>query len=195
MKPDSPEARLGALMRSAQAGDQAAYAQLLHEVIPFIRRIVAPKCGYGVEPEDVVQDVLMALHAVRHTYDGTRPFTPWLAAIARHRLVDAYRRKARVARNETAVAELPETFAPAQPNWEGNAKGDPELLRRAIADLPPGQRQAVELLKLRELSLKEAEVVSGTSIAALKVAVHRGMKALRQRLVPTQTSAMRPDDE
>jgi RNA polymerase sigma-70 factor (ECF subfamily) len=192
---ENPDARLGGLMRAAQTGDQAAYAQLLRESIPLIRRIVAPRCGYGLEPDDVVQDVLMALHAVRHTYDTNRPFTPWLAAIARHRLVDAYRKKARVAQNETAVPELPETFSSAHANAETGTLGDPELLQRAIAALPAGQRQAVELLKLRELSLKEAEVVSGMSIAALKVAVHRGVKTLRQRLVPAPSEAERLDDD
>jgi RNA polymerase sigma-70 factor (ECF subfamily) len=137
----------------------------------------------------------MALHAVRHTYDSSRPFAPWLAAIARHRLVDAYRKRARIARNKTAVPELPETFFPTHTNAEMRAAADPELLLRAIAALPTGQRQAVELLKLRELSLKEAEVVSGMSIAALKVAVHRAVKTLRQRLVPAANETPRLHDE
>jgi RNA polymerase sigma-70 factor (ECF subfamily) len=195
LKLDSPDAHLGDLMRAAQGGDQAAYARLLHEATPLIRRIVASRCGSGLDIDDVVQDVLMALHAVRHTYDSSRPFTPWLAAIARHRLVDAYRKRARVARNETAVPELPETFSPAHANAEMSTPGDPDLLRRAIAALPPGQRQAVELLKLRELSLKEAEAVSGMSIAALKVAVHRGLKTLRQRLVPAPNETVRLHDD
>ena len=195
MTTDGTDARLRGLMRSAQAGDRVAYAQLLREAIPLIRRIVASRCGKGLELDDVVQDVLTALHAVRHTYDANRPFTPWLAAIARHRLIDAYRKKARVAQNETAVPELPETFSQAQANEDMSAKGDPELLRRAIAELPAGQRQAVELLKLRELSLKEAEKVSGMSVAALKVAVHRGLKTLRQRLLPVEIGAVRQDDE
>ncbi len=67
-------------------------------------------------------------------------------------------------------------------------KGDPELLKRAIADLPIGQRQAVELLKLKELSLKEAAATSGMSVAALKVSVHRGLKALRARLTDDEPS-------
>ncbi|MBL6853082.1 MAG: sigma-70 family RNA polymerase sigma factor [Alphaproteobacteria bacterium] len=167
-------------MRAAQGGDGAAYADLLRRSLPFVARVVRAQRAYGVEIDDIVQDVLLSLHAVRHTYDPDRPFSPWLAAIARNRVIDAQRKRGRIARNEESVAELPETFLPDHPNTR--APDEAEALRHAVADLPPGQRQAVEMLKLRELSLKEAAAASGMSIAALKVAVHRGVKALRLRL-------------
>lgn len=173
---------LGNLMRAAQGGDGHAYAEILRLSVPIIARVVNARPHFGLETDDVVQDVLLALHSVRHTYDPERPFIPWLASITRHRLIDAYRRRERIWRNEMAVPELPETFSGDQANWDVDGLGDPELLRRAIAELPAGQRQAVELLKLKELSLKEASAASGVSIAALKVAAHRGLKALRQRL-------------
>ena len=176
------DAHLGALMQSAQDGDNAAYAELLRLLIPAIARVVRSQCHSGLEVDDVVQDVLLSLHSVRHTYDPSRSFTPWLASIARHRAIDARRRRSRVSRNETAVPEIPETFSDDDSKWNMEGQGDPELLRRAITDLPAGQRQAVELLKLKELSLKEAASASGMSIAALKVAVHRGLKTLRLRL-------------
>lgn len=179
---DDSDAHLGALMKSAQEGDNAAYAVLLRLCVPVISRAVRSQCHSGLELDDVVQDVLLSLHSVRHTYDPSRPFTPWLASIARHRATDARRRRGRISRNETGVPELPETFSGSESNWKEEARGDPELLRRAIAELPAGQRQAVELLKLKELSLKEAATTSGMTIAALKVAVHRGLKTLRQRL-------------
>lgn len=184
---DSADAHLGSLMRSAQAGDRAAYAELLRLATPIIARIVASQRNASLETDDVVQDVLLSLHSVRHTYDPGRRFTPWLATITRHRIVDAYRKRARIAQNEAAMPQLLETFSDDESNWEVNGKGDPELLRRAIQDLPSGQRQAIELLKLRELSLKEASAASGLSIAALKVAVHRGLKTLRLRLAGEAT--------
>ncbi|MDE2133845.1 MAG: sigma-70 family RNA polymerase sigma factor [Alphaproteobacteria bacterium] len=169
-------------MKAAQAGDGAAYAQLLKLAVPIITRVVSSQHPYGLEIDDIVQDVLLSLHYVRHTYDPGRRFIPWLATIAHHRLIDAQRRRIRITQNEDAVPELLETFSDDQTNWEVAGQGDPELLKRAIADLPIGQRHAVELLKLQELSLKEASAVSGISVAALKVAAHRGMKALRARL-------------
>lgn len=177
-----PGAHLGQLMCAAQGGDRAAYAEVLRLSVSIVARIVRARPHFGLETDDVVQDVLLALHSVRHTYDPDRPFIPWLAAITRHRLIDAYRKRERVWRNEVAVPELPETLSGDLANWNVDGPGDLELLKSAIADLPAGQRQAVELLKLKELSLKEASAASGVSIAALKVAAHRGLKALRLRL-------------
>jgi len=183
------DARLGTLMRAAQKGDVSAYAELLRLSVPLIKRVANSRRHFGLETDDIVQDVLMSLHSVRHTYDPDRPFTPWLASITRHRVVDAQRRRSRIDRNETAVPEIPETFSGDQANWDVEGRGDPELLKRAIEELPAGQRQAVELLKLKELSLKEASAASGMSIAALKVAVHRGLKTLRLHLAGSGADA------
>lgn len=182
MAADNHDAHLGALMRAAQQGDAGAYAEVLRLCVPLIKRVANSGRHFGLETDDIVQDVLMSLHSVRHTYDPDRPFTPWLASITRHRVVDAQRRRSRIAKNETAVPEIPETFSGTHPKSDMESQGDPELLKRAIKDLPAGQRQAVELLKLKEMSLKEASAASGMSIAALKVAMHRGLKALRLRL-------------
>ena len=132
--------------------------------------------------EDVVQDVLLSLHTVRATYNPARPFLPWLAAIARYRLADAGRRHFRQAAREVTVDDLDVTFPTATANTEMESLGDGEALAQAIQALPPGQRQAVELLKLRELSLKEASARTGLSVGALKVATHRAMASLRRAL-------------
>jgi len=78
---------------------------------------------------------------------------------------------------------LPVTFSDDGANIDTDGYRDPEALRRAIRDLPPGQRDAIELLKLREMSLKEAAAASGTSIGALKVSVHRAIATLRKALI------------
>jgi len=176
--------RLVRLMRSAQAGETAAYAQLLNEIIPLLRRAVRRQRAFLQPPdvEDLVQDILLSLHEARATYDPGRPFLPWLMAIARNRVADGARRYMRRSANEVVVDKLPETFPGDDPNTPGEVFGDPEALRLAMKGLPRGQRDAIEMLKLREMSLKEAAVTSGASIAALKVAVHRGMHALRKSL-------------
>lgn len=171
-------------MRSAQDGNSGAYRQLLTEITPLLRRFV---CGQRrfLQPcdiEDLVQDILLSLHSVRATYDPNRPFLPWLVAIARNRLADGARRTLRRAANEISVADYPETFSRDAANKLDDGYGDPEALKQAIGNLPRGQRRAIEMLKLREMSLKEAASASGMSVAALKVAVHRGMGALRKVL-------------
>src|SRR5262249_51098428 len=173
-----------ALMRAAQLGDGRAYAQLLEELVPRLRSIVGARRRFleAADVEDLVQDVLLSLHAVRATYDPRRPFMPWLLAIVRHRLADSARHYARHEAHEVRVGELPVTFSDGEANMEAELYRDPQELRRAIQGLPPGQRNAIEMLKLRQLSLKEAAVVSGMSVVALKVAVHRAMGNLRKAL-------------
>ena len=169
-----------ALMARAQDGDRVAYRRLLEDITPYLRALAARHGTPSGEVEDAVQDILLTLHAIRHTYDPARPFGPWLVAIARRRIVDRLRRRGRLAA-ETALGPEHETIAATGPNLYGLLSGR-RGLRDAIARLPPGQRRAVLLLKLRGLSLKEAASESGMSVAALKVASHRGLKALRAML-------------
>ena len=178
--------RLSALMKAAQAGDKDAYAQLIREILPTLRRIVTGHRGFLPTPdiEDLVQDILLSLHSVRNTYDSRRPFNPWLRTIVRNRLADGARRFARRGRLETGIDETGVTFSLEYPNNSTAAVyGDPEALRRAINRLPKAQRSAIEMLKLRELSLKEAVAASGMSLGALKTATHRAMATLRKLLV------------
>jgi RNA polymerase sigma factor (sigma-70 family) len=175
---------LSSLMRKAQDGDQSAYASLLREVLPMLKRVVQARLGFlpVMDREDLVQDILMSLHAARATYDPARPFKPWLMTIAHNRMVDQARRNSRRTANEIAVDEYPADVADADAGAAADRYGDPEELREAIKALPKGQRSAIELLKMREMSLKEAAQATGMSISALKVSVHRAIKTLRTSL-------------
>jgi RNA polymerase sigma-70 factor (ECF subfamily) len=185
-EPAQPIDALGRLMQAAQRGDSAAYAELLREIAPRVRKVVARQRGFAgiADVEDLVQDVLLSVHAVRATYDASRPFVPWLLAIVRNRLADGARRYARTARREIRVEELDVTFFDVAANLDSGELGDEDAIREAVRALPEGQRQAIELLKLKELSLKEAAQVSGASVGALKVATHRAMATLRRTLGP-----------
>lgn len=173
------------LMEAAQRGDTRAYAQLLRDITPRLRRIIRNQRRFlGPDDiEDIVQDVLLSLHSVRATYDPERPFMPWLFAIARNRLADAARRHARRGVHEIAAEAVPVTFFEEAANIEDEEYRDPEELRRAIQALPAGQREAIEMLKIRGMSLKEASAAKGISISALKVSVHRATIALRKTLM------------
>jgi RNA polymerase sigma-70 factor (ECF subfamily) len=171
------------LMAHAQVGERDAYRRLFEEITPYLRSLAARSHHNPSDIEDTVQDVLLTVHAIRHTYDPTRPFGPWLVAIANRRIVDRLRRQGRSrARENPLNAEEYETFASIDANLD-EATSAARALREAIHRLPPGQRQAVELLKLKELSLKEASAMTGMSVAALKVASHRAIKRLRHILV------------
>ncbi len=166
-----------ALMVLAQGGDGAAYRKLLIGITPYLRAIASRAHRNPSDAEDTVQDVLLTFHAVRHTYDASRPFKPWLAGIARHRVIDRLRALGRASAREVAIELEHEGFPAAETNPTGSFEA--QDLHAAIGSLPPGQRQAVTLLKLQERSLKEATAVSGMSVGALKVATHRGIAALR----------------
>jgi RNA polymerase sigma-70 factor (ECF subfamily) len=169
------------LMARSQEGDAGSYRLLLVSISPYLRSL-GHRFGFtGAELEDAVQDVLMTLHTIRHTYDPARPFAPWLTAVARHRLLDRARSRARRFSRETELTDYHETFAAVDTNLP-EAGSEARRLRAAIASLPAGQRQAMEMLRLQEMSLKEASAASGQTETALKVAAHRALNRLRKML-------------
>ncbi len=173
------DARWATLMAAAQAGDARAYETLLREATPRIRVLCRARIRDAAEVEDAVQDTLLTLHRLRHTYDPSRPFGPWLATIAARRSVDRLRRRSRGAGRESPLDDLPESAAATQPEAEQRLAA--RDLREAVASLPESQRTALRLAKLEDLSLAEASARSGLSVGALKVATHRALHSLRRR--------------
>lgn len=169
------------LMARSQAGDRAAYEALLRDLLPYLRAMARQRLRDPGDVEDAVQDILVTLHSIRHTYDPQRPFRPWIATIARRRIVDHLRVRMRRAGRESVIDDVPETFL-AMPAKEMRDAGAERRLREALATLPPGQRQAVELLKLKDMSLKDASAATGLTVGALKVAMHRALRSLRRAL-------------
>ena len=169
------------LMARAQEGDAASYRRLLIAVTPYLRAIAARHHRDRSDVEDSMQDILLTLHAVRHTYDPKRPFKPWLVAIARRRIIDRLRGQGRRRARETFLSPEHETFSALQTNLD-EPEPDMRALRDAVAKLPEGQRQAITMLKIEEKSLKETAAATGMSIAALKIATHRAVKNLRKLL-------------
>ena len=176
------EQRWQAFVRAAQDGDNVAYARLLSEILPMPRRVVANKWPSAPDVEDVAQEILLSVHSVRHTYDPGRPFMPWLMTITTRRVFDAARRRTTRSANETTVDVMPETLLGDGAKTEQEISDDQATIRRAMAQLPGGQREVMELMKLQGLSLHEASAVTGKSVASLKVSVHRAIKTMREML-------------
>lgn len=169
-------------MARAQAGDQQDYRRLLQAIGPYLRAIARRMLGQD-EAEDAVQEILLVVHGVRHTYEPGRPFRPWLSTIATRRCIDILRRRQREGLRvgdalalEAQADEAPDPLARLEQAQRG------ERLHAAVAGLSPGQRDAVRLLHLQELSLREAETHGRQRAGALKVASHRALKALRRAL-------------
>ncbi len=163
-----------ALMARAQAGDRDAYNQLLKAMVPVIRAFARKKISDETLVEDVIQETLLAIHRVRHTYDPQRPVMPWVAAITSARAVDALRQRGRhrEVQDETALEQHP-----ADP--ESPSSGQHEL-SGYLGSLPARQREIVESVHLREQSLAQAAAETNLSISAVKSLLHRAMLNLRK---------------
>lgn len=167
-------------MVRAQDGDQAAYCRLLKAIVPAIRALVRRKIHRDdALVEDVVQDVLLTVHRVRHTYDPDRPFLPWLSSIASARAIDALRARGRRESweviDEEAVFEHPdESLSEGQGRLAAH-----QQLEALLSRLPNRQRHMVELVHLCEMSLVDAAAVSSTTLSAVKSVLHRAFTALR----------------
>jgi RNA polymerase sigma-70 factor (ECF subfamily) len=173
--PGDFEHRLRPLWLRAQAGDEAAYRQALTLVAERVRGFFMRRmAGYSQDLEDLVQETLLALHLQRGTYDASVPVTAWVHGIARHKLVDLWRRRGRGERLFESFDELPEALHPAIHD-EYATRHDLALLLQA---LPAAQRQAILDTRVEGLSVADAARRAGLSESAIKVQVHRGLKHL-----------------
>lgn len=176
--------RRSAQMAAAQAGDRGAYEALLRDCVPLIKAVAG---GQGVPPDrrdDVVQDVLLTIHRARQTYDPARSFTAWLRVIAERRAIDLLRQLRRHGAREFHAPLAFEAYAdesadPARGVEQTESSG---RVNEALAMLPPRQREAVEVLVLKEQSLTEAAAATRSTKGALKVNLHRALKTLREKL-------------
>ncbi len=178
------ETLLSTEMAAAQAGDAAAYQRLLRACVPTIAAIARHQGVRGDAVNDVVQDALMTIHRARATYDPARPFMPWLSAIAQRRAVDVLRQSGRRHAREVHDATAYDTYADLSehPDAALDKAARASWLRKAVATLPPRQREAADRLGLAEETLEEASRRTGRSKVALKVNLHRALNTLRARL-------------
>jgi len=166
------------LLAAAQRGDGGAYRLFLGSITPFIGSLARRRSQSDHLAADIVQDVLLTVHRVRHTYEPGRPVKPWLAAITTRRSIDALRRHGRTNAREVHDEQAYETYADPQANKEVSEEAA-RTVAHMTGTLSPVQKEALELVKLKEMSLAEASAVSGQSVASLKVNVHRAIKKLR----------------
>lgn len=162
-----------ALMAAAQGGDASAYNRLLSDVAVWLRRYYARRLPPAMI-DDAIQDTLIAVHQKRHTYDPSRPFGAWLAAIARYKWIDTLRslkaKPTEVLDDDIAVPGHEEAITSAG------------SLERLLTTLKPSQSQVIRLVKLQGFSIDEASRATGQSATLVKVNIHRGLKRLTSLL-------------
>lgn len=170
------DAQLGTLWEQARAGSESAYRAFLTALATPLRSYVRRQLlRYGrseSETEDIVQEALLAIHEKRHTHDQDIPITAWAYAITRYKLIDFLRLSEKDAR-ALPLEDIEQTVG------SDSMQLDVRLsVRKILAALPEGMRHPIELMKLMGHSAKEAATLTGQSEAAVKVNVHRGLKAM-----------------
>jgi RNA polymerase sigma-70 factor (ECF subfamily) len=167
------------LMRAAKAGNGAAYDRCLREIAqalrPLVRRGMYRAGANPAETEDVVQDILIAVHLKRHTWDDTRPIGPWIAGIARYKIIDSMRRRG--SRIELPIEDFAEII-PAETETEIASERD---VARSLEALPEGQRNVVRSIAIDGTSIADTAQKLNMSEGAVRVALHRGLGALAKR--------------
>jgi RNA polymerase sigma-70 factor (ECF subfamily) len=175
-KAASPEQQWAAWMRAGLGGDAVAYRRLLEAIVPRLRKFAGgglSRAAIGnADAEDVVQEILLAIHLKRQTWMSDQPFLPWLNAIARHKLIDVLRRRGR--RGEVAIEGLieilpDETTAPETSHSE---------LTRLVGRLDGKQQSVVSAIALDGDSIRDTASKLDMSEGAVRVTFHRGLKKL-----------------
>jgi RNA polymerase sigma factor (sigma-70 family) len=174
------EARLRDLFVRGLAGEASAYHAFLKELSGYLRAFLRKRlAGFPDDVEDLVQEALLAVHNQRHTYDSRQPLTAWVHAIAKYKLVDFFRRRAS---RDAFTESLEETELEFLSNTESEATDTRRDLAKLLDLLPDRQRLPIVHVKLQGLSVVEAAHITGMSESAIKVGVHRGLKALAARM-------------
>jgi len=172
---------LSDLMIAYQHGDGSAFETLYGQLAPQLGGYLRALCRDATRAEDLLQDAFLQMHRSRHTYLPPRPVKPWIYAIARNVFLMSRRAAGRRARHESVADEvLPDIPVPA----EMERLADRTALQRAIAVVPPDRREAMLLHHVWGFSFREVGAVLGVSEAAAKLRAHRGVRALRELLLP-----------
>ena len=171
-------------MRSAIGGDEAAYRRLLNELTralrPIVRRGFANAQSGPSDVEDVVQEVMLAVHLKRHTWDQSKPITPWIVAIARNKMIDDLRRKGR--RAEAPLDDLIDVL---------EAGGHEDAIhaydvRRVLNGLKGKNREIVQAIAIDGHSARDVAEKFGMTEVAVRVSLHRSLKALTETYQETK---------
>jgi RNA polymerase sigma-70 factor (ECF subfamily) len=154
------------LMAAAQKGDGIRYRRLLDELRPWLKRYFGTRLPPSMV-DDAVQDTLFALHEKRGSYDASRPFGPWLVAIARYKWIDRLR-----ALRKSATQSISDDIAIED---HGAAIQNATTLEKLLSELKPAQSEVIRLVKVHGFSVEEASARTGQSVSLVKVNIHRGI--------------------
>ena len=168
-----------ALMKLSLNGDQRAYADLLQETSRFLRPFLAKRLNFTNEVDDLLQEILISIHKARHTYDGNRPYRPWVFAIAKFRLQDYFRTHySDHLRQAVDLDDMEESLS----EHVTETAISYESISGEVQKLPEKQATILQLMHQEGYTAKEVAKKMGMKESAVKVAAHRAYKILRSKL-------------
>jgi RNA polymerase sigma-70 factor, ECF subfamily len=171
------EAEARELMIKGLAGDGGAHSALLKMIAVRLRVWFRYKLPDREAAEDLVQETLIAVHTKRHTWDPAYPLTPWVLAIARYRMIDHFRKLKRTP-GGADIDDFADFLFLEGDSESAEAKTAKSDVDRLLAGLPQKQRDAIRLIRIEEVSVRDAAQRLGISESDVKISVHRGLKAL-----------------
>ncbi len=171
------DSTLSHLMARSQQGDKQAYTQLLTSLQSILQEYLYKRIFDPSSVDDVLQNILIAVDKAKATYTPSKPFYPWLYAIAQYKVIDYIRQQERKIAKETEFEPISETFCAPETNKETEEAF--ELIHLALEKLPEKKRNIVTLLKIEGYSIEEVAEKTGISIANVKVTAHRAYKDMR----------------
>ena len=176
---DANEERLRELLVRGLGGDPVAYHAFLRDLSAHLRAFLRRRLAHFPDDiEDLVQESLLAVHNQRHTYDVEQPLTAWVHAIAKYKMVDLVRRRASRDLLTEPLNDENDVFSSADAD-AAEARRD---VAKLLEELPDRQRLPIVYMKLQGLSVVETARITGMSASAVKVGVHRGLKALAAKI-------------
>jgi RNA polymerase sigma-70 factor (ECF subfamily) len=176
-EPIDKHKELAALFRAGIAGDSASYNRFLQQISILLRRVIGKRLPAS-DIEDVVQEILISVHKARHTYDGKRPLMPWVMAIAGFRINDHLRRLYRRGQDTVDVENIAQTLA----NDVTESHDDSESIDELLKEVPERQRRILTMMYVEGHTAKETGRRLAMNESAVKVAAHRAIKKIRDRL-------------
>jgi RNA polymerase sigma factor (sigma-70 family) len=177
------ELKLRTLLLSGLDGDARAYHDFLQALSSHLRAFLRRRLQrWPDEVEDLLQEALLAIHNQRHTYDTNSPLTAWVHAIAKYKMIDWMRRREGREMLNDPLTDAHEQAAELFSSADADAAEARRDLDQLLAKLPAQQRMTIVHTKLEGLSVRETAKLTGMSESAIKVAVHRGLKALAARM-------------
>lgn len=165
------------LMKQTQEGDAVSYEQLLEEISDFLVAYLRKRIFNPDYIDDLIQDVLLALHKARHTFDSSKPFFPWFLSIVNYKIIDYFNEQKRSngLSFEDHFYELD-----MSDSFETNIESK-WMIESVLSDLSPVYRDLLKSVKLDGYSIKEASILLGLSISNVKTSIHRALKQLKEK--------------